>query len=218
MARRSLFTEADLEAVRQATAEAEARTSGEIVPYVVEQVDDHLEARWAAAALGALLFTLAAELVHHLAGLWGPPLGLWLTLPAWIGATAGYLLAAGVPALARLLIPAGILERRVALRADSAFLHEEVFHTRDRTGILIFLALFEHRAVILADTGIHQAVPQEQWQQMAHDLAEGIRAGRAAAALIETIRRSGELLAEHRLDIRPDDINELPDEPRMRER
>ena len=60
---------------------------------------------------------------------------------------------------------------------------EEVFKTRDRTGILIFLALFEHRAVILADEGIHRAVPREEWQALVDELVAGIRAGRGVAAL-----------------------------------
>ncbi len=107
------------------------------------------------------------------------------------------------------------MELRVLRRAEAAFLHEEVFKTRDRTGILVFLALLEHRALILADSGIHQAVPREKWQELASQLAAGIRAGRAKAALIATIEACGALLVEHRVDIRPDDTNELADQPRV---
>ena len=53
MKTRDIFTEADLEAIRRATAEAEGRPSGEIVTYVVGRVDDHDEGRWKGATLGA---------------------------------------------------------------------------------------------------------------------------------------------------------------------
>ena len=42
------------------------------------------------------------------------------------------------------------------LVAMAAFVEEEVFSTRDRTGILLFLSLFEHRVVVLGDSGINQ--------------------------------------------------------------
>jgi putative membrane protein len=118
----------------------------------------------------------------------------------------------------RVLVPDEILDQRVLRRAEAAFLHEEVFKTRDRTGILVFLALLEHRALILADSGIHQVVPKEQWQQLASRLAAGIKDGRAKEALIDTIKACGALLVEHRLDIRHDDTNELADRPRIHAR
>ncbi len=82
------------------------------------------------------------------------------------------------------------------LRAESAFLTEEVFATRERTGILIFLALFEHRAVILGDAGIHRKVEEGTWQHLVDDLVAGIRHGRTVEALLETIERCGHIL-EH---------------------
>ena len=104
------------------------------------------------------------------------------------------------------------------MRAEAAFLEEEIFATRDRTGILVFLAVFEHRAVILADEGIHRAVPTGEWPELMDDLVSGIRAGRAPAALAEVIGRCGELLEKYEVDRRPDDEDELADAPRIRER
>jgi uncharacterized membrane protein len=83
---------------------------------------------------------------------------------------------------------------------------------------LIFLALFEHRAVILADEAINRAVPEGQWQSLVDELVAGIKSGRPAAALITTIGRCGEVLEEHHVALRPDDEDELADAPRLRER
>jgi putative membrane protein len=217
MSFKSLFTEADLASIREATAAAELRTGGEIVPYIVERVVEVEQARWRGAALGALAAALLAGLVHAFGGHWGGFGVGWITLPAVSGAGLGYLLA-GLDAVARRLIPEDELERAVGLRAEAAFLREEVFKTRDRTGILVFLALFEHKAVILGDEGINRAVPEGAWQGLVDELVAGIRAGRAAEALCGTITRCGEVLEAHRVALRKDDEDELADAPRLRER
>ena len=128
------------------------------------------------------------------------------------------MLIIGCGAVGRRLIPEDEIERSVGLRAEAAFLREEVFNTRERTGILVFLALFEHRAVILGDEGINRAVPEGDWQALVDHLVAGIREGRAAEALCETIARCGEVLEAHHVELRPDDEDELADEPRLRER
>lgn len=212
----NLFSEADLEAIRRATAAAERSTSGEIVPYVVERIDDHAEARWRAATIGALVAALAAGAVHALVGYWSGHGVAWITLPVLAGAGLGYLIGGAGP-VARWLMPADALDLMALRRAEAAFLEEEVWRTRDRTGILVFLALFEHRAVILADQGIHRAVPPGLWQELVAMLVEGVAAGEAAPALERTVRRCGEILDEHRVERRPDDLDELDDRPRVRE-
>lgn len=214
---RTLFSEAELEAIQTATAAGESRTSGEIVPYIVDRVVDRDTARWRGATLGALGAALAAGIANAFGDFWGG-FGLWwITLPAVVGAGLGFLVA-GFDAVGRRLIPEDQIDRWVHLRAEAAFLEEEVFATRDRTGILVFLALFEHRAVILADEGIHRSVPKGEWQHLVDDLITGIKAGRAAAALVEAIARCGGLLEQFEVERRPDDEDELPDAPRIRER
>ena len=214
---RTLFSEADLEAIQTATAAGELRTAGEIVPYIVERVVESDTARWRGATLGALGAALAAGLVNAFGDFWGGFGVWWITLPTVVGAGVGYLVA-GFDAVGRHLIPEDHIERAVHLRAEAAFLEEEVFATRDRTGILVFLALFEHRAVILADEGIHRSVPKGEWQHLVDDLISGIKEGRAAEALVEAITRCGGLLEQYEVERRPDDEDELPDAPRIRER
>lgn len=212
-----LFSAADLEAIRDATVAAEARTGGEIVPYIVERVVDRDAARWRGATLGALGAALAAGLAHALGGHWGGSGVWWITLPAIAGAGLGYL-TAGIAGIGRRLMSDELVDWYVRLRAEAAFLQEEVFATRDRTGILVFLALAEHRAVILGDDGINRMVPEGQWQELVDGLVAGIRAGRPREALCETIARCGEVLERFHVARRPDDRDELGDRPRLRER
>lgn len=212
-----LFSASDLESVREATRQAEAGTSGEVVSYAVERCHGYDGALWLAATLGALGSAVLASLLHDYRQVWGGSPLLWIAAPPLIGAGVGYLLARLVPTVHRAFIPDSALDRLTRLRAEAAFLEEEVFKTRARTGLLIFLALFEHRVVILADEGINQVVDDAEWVAIAERLATGIRQGQAAAALVEAIDSCGRLLAERGVDRPPDDDNELRDELRLRD-
>lgn len=211
-----VFTPDDLAEIERRVEEAEASTGGEIVPYVVDACDPYPEAPWAAAAAGALVAPVVAAALHLGLGLWGVDPALWLAMPALVGGGAGWLAGRFVDPLRRLLVPADLLERRVELRAASAFVEEEVFATRDRTGILLFVALFEHRVLVLADAGIHAAVAAEEWERIAADTAAGIKAGAPGRALADAVSRCGELLAR-RVERRPDDVDELSDAVRREE-
>lgn len=214
----SLFTEADRRAIAEAARTAEGSTSGEIVPFVVGVCDDYPEAGWKAAVLGALTGMAGGIVVHYLGGFWGGSLWLWVVLPLLVCAAAAALLARIFDGIRRWVIGGSTLEFRSRQRAERCFLEEEVFATRDRTGILIFVAIFEHQVVVMGDTGINRAVPEGAWDHVVEDVIAGIRARRPAAALVGAIAECGRLLAEHRLEIRPDDTDELPNELRIHQR
>lgn len=213
-----LFSEADRGAIADAARRAEGATSGEIVPYVVGACDDYPLVGWKAAVLGALVGLVGGIVVHFVGGFWGGSVWLWVVLPSIVGALLGPVASWLSEPFRRWLIGEGLLELRARQRAETAFLEEEVFSTRDRTGILIFVALFEHRVVVLGDAGINRVVPDGAWEQVVQDVVRGIHAGRPADALITAIGDCGRLLAAQRLEIRPDDIDELDNRPRVRER
>ena len=216
MSVRPLFSEQDLEAVRGAVAAAEGKTSGEIVPFVVDASDAYEGALWKGAALGALGAPLLVAVAHVVAGLWGGGV-LWIGLPAAAGGALGFLLTAFVPAVKRAFIPRDLLDRRVRRRAAVAFLEEEVFSTEDRSGILLFLSLFEHRVVVLGDAGINAKVGDEEWVAITDAIATGIREGRPGEALVAGIGACGRLLTRRGVEIQPDDRNELRDDLRRRD-
>ncbi|HSN57165.1 MAG TPA: TPM domain-containing protein [Candidatus Sulfomarinibacteraceae bacterium] len=213
-----LFTEADRAAIADAARRAEGATSGEIVPYIVGVCDSYPLVVWKAAALGALTGLVGGEAVHLFGGFWGGSVWLWVVLPALVGALFGPLAARLSGPLRRWLIGERLLELRARQRAAAAFLEEQVFATRDRTGILILVALFEHQVVVLGDAGINRAVPDGAWEGVVSRVVSGIRDGRPSEALIAAIGDCGRLLEEHRLKIRPDDVDELDNRPRVRDR
>ena len=210
------LSDADRAALTAAVEAAEAGHAGEIVPFAAGASDAYEAASWRGATIGGVSASLLAAALWYGSGSWGVP-AVWIALPAALGALLGLWLVRVIPAWRRALAGEDLLEREVRQRAVEAFLAEEVFRTRDRTGILIFLSLFERRVVILADRGIHEVVTQEEWDGIAHELASGIGAGRAVPALLRAIERCGALLRERRPATRGDDVNELADGVRVTE-
>ena len=209
------FSADDREAIRRAAAEAESETSGEVVPFVVGRCDDYPGAAWTVAAWSAMAASVVAGALHMWIGAWGGSAVVWLTLPVVGAALLGRLAADRLPGLRRRFVADETITRRVTARAEAAFLEEEVFLTRERTGVLLFVALFEHRVVVLGDAGINARVEQSEWDGIVADLTDGIRGGRPAEALGQAIAACGRLLSEHRVERREDDVNELTDTLRM---
>ncbi|MGB3052351.1 MAG: hypothetical protein WBB42_15215 [Polyangiales bacterium] len=210
----TFFSKADREAIHAATTAAEQKTAGELVVYVAERCDPHPEVAWKGALVGGALGAVCASVVAWRFGGWGAPDYLWILIGFQLGLVAGWI-ASQFDAVARRLIGEEALDSRVDGRAAEAFLDEQVFATRERTGVLIFVALFEHRVLVLADEGIDERVADEAWGEISGELALGIRRGTPAPALIHAVERCAELLEAH--GVRPaDSENEISDEPRFR--
>jgi putative membrane protein len=47
--------------------------------------------------------------------------------------------------------------------AIAHFFNHGLYRTRDKTGLLVLLSVFERRVWILADRGINAKVPQSEW-------------------------------------------------------
>ena len=211
------FSPNDLQEIEAAVREAEKRTSGEIVPYAVSRSDHYEAAVWKGAALGAFAVAVAAGVARYFADAWGVPSLAWVMLPAVLGGALGYAAAAAIRPFKLVLTGASKVDHRVRQRALAAFLESEVFKTRGRTGVLIFLSLFERRVVVLADAGINARVGQHEWDAIVAGIVEGIRTGHPGTALAGAIARCGELLERPRVARAADDTDELPDRLQMRE-
>lgn len=210
----TLFSEADREAIRAATAAGERETSGELVVYLVERCDPHPEIAWKAASIGAALGALCAAATVWRFGGWGAPDNLWILFGLQLGVVGGWV-TSRFDGVARRLIAKDALDSRVAGRAAEAFVEQEVFATNRRSGVLIFVALFEHRVQILADQGIDARIEDDAWVEICEGIADGLRRRAPAEALIEAVERCTELLVAHGAAT-TDDVNELSDEPRFR--
>lgn len=210
-----IFSPGDRERIRQAVHEAEQSTSGEIVPYIVAESDPYPEAFWRGGALlGAAVLGLTA-LLHDTLAVLSFVTVTQTVLAGFVGFTLGALLVRWVPALKRLLADEQTLERRVGERAAVAFVEEEVFATRDRSGIMIFVSMLEHKVLVMGDAGINARVEQSAWSEIVGTVLQGIRSGAASDGLVNAIRACGDLLTRSGLRIRPDDTDELSDSLRV---
>jgi putative membrane protein len=211
----TMFTEPELAKIAQAVRDAELKTSGEIVPYFIERSDRYEEAVWRGAGLAALLVLMVFASLHFFTDLWIPIDTVELALLTVAAAGAGTVIVALLPPVKRFFAGQDLIDHRVALRAADAFIAEEVFKTRDRTGILIFLSLEEHKVLVVGDRGINEKVDRSEWEDVVARIVRGINAGRPADGLVDAIGRCGELLKQHGFAHRPDDVDELPNRLRI---
>ncbi len=206
----ALLDEKDREAVRACVAEVERTTSGEIVPMVVSR--SHAYAR--AEALGAVPVGMVLALAACLALDAYLPMNMtdmWAYAVAFAACyLAAFVILARFPALKRPFISPAEMDEEVQEGALNAFHEHGLFRTRDATGILVYVSVFERRAWILADKGINDKVDPDEWTSVVDELSLDIKAGRAAQGLCKAVRRCGALVAE-RFPVRPDDVNELAD-------
>ncbi len=210
----TILAEADLNHIKEAVSAAEKQTSGEIVPYIVRQSAQHEVAVWRGAALLALLAYAMILAVRWFSG-WGGTLiteGITPVLVVILTGAIGAVVTQWIPGLKRKL--AG--NRRLALathhRAMEAFVEKEVFLTRERTGILLFISLFEHRIEVVGDSGINAKVSPEEWTHIVAIIRTHMKDGRLKDGLVEGIQECGHLLEKAGVEIRPDDTNELADD------
>ena len=210
----TLFSEADLSGISAAVKEAESKTSGEIVPYVVEGSDGYDEAVWKAGFMFGFVVLAAFVSVHSFTTIWLPLDFAEMALVSLLLGGGGMLLARFVAPVRRLFAGAAVMERRVSQRAEEAFIAEEVFATRERTGILIFLSLLEHRVLVVGDSGINAKVEQSRWDEIVQLIVSSIRQRKPAEGLIAAIKKCGTLLEQKGVERRADDTNEIPNDLR----
>ncbi len=211
---KGVLSEEDLARIREAVAQAETKTSGEIVPYIARQSDNYSVAVWRAAGFGVIAAYVALTLAHIFFAGWNAAWwrdAAFQTLAMVSAGVAFGALAAGMPPVKRLFAGKETLIRSVHRRAMATFVEKEVFSTTERTGILLFVSLLEHRIEVVGDTGIAAKVTQGQWAEVVRCIRDGIKAGRLGDGMVQGVTMCGELLHRSGVEIRPDDINELPD-------
>ena len=195
---------ADLKAIEAKIAEVEKTTAGEIVVHVVEKSDDYPAAR---LGWSVLLAAVASEVLSYEL----PDLFQSWSLELAVGIGVVFWLLFGLPPILRWLVPAGSKAAQVHRRALAAFIENRVHRTRDASGVLILVSMFERRVEILADEGIHARIGVDGWQKYIRRIIEGIKAGRPAAGIVKTIGHIGDELKVG-VPPRPDDQNELSNE------
>lgn len=213
------FTDSDLQRIKAAVKEAEDKISGEIVPVIVDRSAFYALANYRSSLILASLAFLTMIIIDRYiiqdaaVTLYYDPLFIFVVvvIAGLIGATIPNLFSG----LKRTLVSQRHLDQATRMRAENAFLEEEVFNTRHRTGIMIFISFFEHEVIIMSDRGISKVVEQKQWDKIVADLIANIRVGKLVEGLEGAIKRCGEILLEKGFHKTDDDVNELRDDLRI---
>lgn len=212
------FSSQDLERIKAAVRTAEDKISGEIVPVFVEKSGIYTISLYrgflafaALAFLAIILFDRYANYFQDLAVYDPLMIFLWVVMVGMLGA----LITHYVDPLKRLMMSQTHLDRATRQRAENAFLEEEVFATRHRTGIMIFVSFFEREVIVMADRGISKVVEQKEWDKLVRGITQNIKQGKVTEGIEAAILRSGEILLEKGFIKTKDDVNELRDDLRM---
>lgn len=215
MSLQNRFSDHDLERIKAAVKKAEDKISGEIVPVFVERSGFYSLANYRGAMITAamtfLLIIIFDRYVTELA-VYDP---MFIFILVAVGGIIGAVITHNLDFLKKLLLSQHHLDQSTRKKAENAFLEQEVFNTRHRTGIMIFISFFEHEVMVMADRGISKVVDQKEWDLMVHNIIDKIRAGQITEGIEAAILRCGEILLEKGFNKTEDDINELRDDLRM---
>jgi putative membrane protein len=194
--------------VDAAVAKAEKLTAGEIVVMIISESYHYPMA----SVIGAAVFALTLGL------LFTPLIGGWLWIDSqnmWL--FLGLFTVCFIPFheiikralwLKRYFISRKEIDQEVKEAAVTHFFNHGLYRTRDKTGVLVLISVFERRVWVLADEGINAQVPEGQWDEIVKMITAGIKRKRPADAICAAVAKIGELLKRH-FPIKPDDTDEL---------
>ena len=208
-----MLSDGDLKRIEETVAQAEEKTTGEVVCIVAKSVSTYPEVALAWAAAGALLLPALAvwlgmrpaflvEWMHGWtasAGSPHEPLIVTIAGYAIIQATIFLALAfvASTPPIRTFLTPTPIKKQRVHQAAYEQFLATGLHQSAARTGVVIFVCLEDRCVSVIADELIHRIVGSEAWNRAVAAVEAGMRGHSAGAGLVEAIEICGNALAEH---------------------
>jgi putative membrane protein len=214
-----MFSVEDRKAVSTAVAEAEKKTSAEIVPVVATASDSYERAEDLVGLVMAMVAVPAAwSQFHRLPTDWDSehsavqlPFVLASMLGGWV---VGIFVARAAPWLKRLFVSRRKMTARVLIAAHHAFDSLHAHKTTGGTGVVIYVSLFEHRVCVWSDRAVSAKIAEAEWKGITEGLIAALRDGKPREGMVDAIRRCGDLLAKD-FPIKPGDVNELPNELRL---
>ncbi|MBI5578719.1 MAG: TPM domain-containing protein [Deltaproteobacteria bacterium] len=188
--------------------EAESRTRGEIMVLVEASSYHYPVADLRAAA--ALAFPIALALTPFWGGLfWAGPSNLWIFMGTLIPLfLVFHAIVKHVPPLKRIFISDMEMEAEVQEAAEIQFYKKGVYRTREETGVLIYVSVFERKVRVLGDRGLNARIPEGYWKDIVATIVPGFRKGRPAESICQAVARISDVL-EEKFPVRMGDKDEL---------
>lgn len=170
-----------LKQIKDRVDQVESKTSVEIVPVMAAQSSDYYYYRFdiVFGVVTATFFALMYFLPDH-------PFFAILGIAIVAGALSKVIVS--WPPILQRILPNHIKQHEVQEAAHRFFLKEEVFATRHRNGVLIFISELERSVFILADKGFKEKqIPEKYWSELAQRLAQDLSKLGAAKTFLEAL-------------------------------
>jgi len=182
---------------------AESRTRGELIAVIAGSAGQYAVFPLLYACILALL---TPQIVLFVAGV-----DAEFAFIVQLGVFAVTLLILNWQPLKMRIVPAKLQISQAQRLAREQFFARKLHHTRERSGIMIFVSVAERYVEVIADQGINDQVAPGTWDGIVRELIAAVRRGENGAGTIAAINACADILARH-LPVRADDKNELPNE------
>ena len=96
-------------------------------------------------------------------------------------------------------------------RAIYVFNYLKMYKTRQRNGVLVYIATESRKLAIIGDVDINQKVPADFWNHIKENMVAAFAAGNFVGGIAEAVRAAGNSLKEY-FPYQQDDVNEQPNE------
>lgn len=83
------------------------------------------------------------------------------------------------------------------VRARALFRRLGMHRTRQRNGVLVYLALEDHKLAIVGDEAIHARVGDAYWANVRDTMVHHLRSAAPGAAVVRAVEDVGRVLSEH---------------------
>ena len=103
-------------------------------------------------------------------------------------------------------------ESDVLDRATEVFAQLHMHLTRQRNGVLFYVAIKDHKFAVLGDAGINAIVPDHFWEDITAEVISYFKKQEYAAGLAKGVIMAGEQLKSHFPYSDKGDLNELSDD------
>ena len=113
----------------------------------------------------------------------------------------------------RVFVESHIPKKQDALkRATEIFFKNKMNETKDRNGVLVYVAVEDKKLAVYGDQAIHEKVGTEFWYSQVQEMTAHFKAGGYVEGITKVVAEIGQAFTHHFPYDRKTDVNELSDE------
>ena len=190
----------------------ETNTGVELVTAVVGKCDHYPEIPWKAFALGVAFSSLALLFQSMLRPDWLYSYSALIHMIIVMGGGAIMALMTAIwPGWARCFLDKTRAASEMQQYGQTLFVEREVFATRDRTGMVLLVGLFERQVVILTDSGVDVRLPSGALQTVIDAMTPLLKQGDRFQALMQGVATMEETLYQAGFEPSADTTDQIPE-------